>query len=83
MASAVWRQRVTIHAAKTHPSRLIEAALAGEEVVISCGSTPVVRLAPIVKQTFQTGLLAGQLGAGADFMAAMGEAELDLWEGGP
>ncbi len=75
-------QRVTIHAAKTHLSRLIEAALAGEDVVIARGSTPVVRLVPIAKQTFQVGLLAGQLGMGPDFLAPLDEAELDLWEGG-
>ena len=75
-------QRVTIHVAKTHLSRLIEAALAGEDVVISRGSTPVVRLVPVVKQTFQIGLLAGQLGIGPDFLAPLDEDELDLWEGG-
>ena len=75
-------QQVTIHAAKTHLSRLIEAALAGEDVVIARGSTPVVRLVPIVKQTFQIGLLAGQLGMGPDFLAPLDEDELDLWEGG-
>ena len=75
-------QRVTIHAAKTHLSRLIEAALAGEEVVISRGSTPVVRLVPITKRAFQVGLLAGQLGAGPDFLAPMDEADLAFWEGG-
>ena len=75
-------QRVTIHVAKTHLSRLIEAALAGEEVVISRGSTPVVRLVPVVKQTFQIGLLAGQLGIGPDFLAPLDEDELGLWESG-
>ena len=75
-------QRVTIHVAKTHLSRLIEAALAGEDVVISRGSTPVVRLVPITKQAFQVGLLAGQLGTGPDFLASLDEAELDAWEGG-
>ena len=75
-------QRVTIRAAKTHLSRLIEAALAGEEVVISRGSTPVVRLVPITKRTFQVGLLAGQLGTGPDFLAPMDEGDLALWEGG-
>ena len=75
-------QRVTIHVAKTHLSRLIEAALAGEEVVISRGSTPVVRLVPVVKQTFQIGLLAGQLGIGPDFLAPLDEDELGLWETG-
>ncbi len=75
-------QRVTIHAAKTHLSRLIEAALAGEDVVIARGSTPVVRLVPIAKQTFQIGLLAGQLDMAPDFLAPLDENELDLWEGG-
>ena len=75
-------QRVTIHAAKTHLSRLIEAALAGEDVVIARGSTPVVRLVPIAKQTFQIGLLAGQLGMGPDFLSPLDEDEFDLWEGG-
>ncbi len=75
-------QRVTIHAAKTHLSRLIEAALAGEDVVISRGSTPVVRLVPVTKQNFQIGLLAGQLGTCPDFLAPSDEDELHLWEGG-
>ena len=75
-------QRVTIRAAKTHLSRLIEAALAGEDVVISRGNTPVVRLVPITKRTFQIGPLAGQLGTGPDFLAPMGEADLALWEDG-
>ena len=74
-------QRVTIHAAKTHLSRLIEAALAGEDVVIARGSTPVVRLVPIAEQGFQIGLLAGRLGTSPDFLAPVDETELDLWEG--
>ncbi len=75
-------QRVTIHAAKTHLSRLIEAALAGEDVVIFRGSTPVVRLVPIAKQKFQIGLLAGQLGTIPDFLAPMDPVDLHDWEGG-
>lgn len=74
-------QRVTIHAAKTHLSRLIEAALAGEDVVISRGNTPVVRLVPVTKQPFQIGVLAGQLGTAPDFLAPIDDDELDLWEG--
>ncbi|MBX3169099.1 MAG: type II toxin-antitoxin system Phd/YefM family antitoxin [Candidatus Eremiobacteraeota bacterium] len=35
---------VTIHEAKTHLSRLIQEVLAGEEVIIARGRTPVVRL---------------------------------------
>jgi len=33
-----------VHAAKTHPSRLLEEVLLGEEVVIARGGRPVARL---------------------------------------
>jgi antitoxin (DNA-binding transcriptional repressor) of toxin-antitoxin stability system len=39
-------RQVTIHHAKTQLSRLIEAAMAGEEIVIAKGDTPMVRRAP-------------------------------------
>jgi antitoxin (DNA-binding transcriptional repressor) of toxin-antitoxin stability system len=42
--------RVTIHAATTTLSRLIERAHAGKEVVIARGDVPVARLAPILEQ---------------------------------
>ncbi len=74
---------VTIHAAKTNLSKLIEAALAGEEVVISRGDTPVARLVPITPQRFRIGLLRDELGGKApDFREAMSEEDLKLWEGG-
>ncbi len=75
-------QQVTIHAAKTHLSRLIEAVLNGEEVVIAKGSKPVVRLVPVQRRPFEVGLLAGQLGTIPDFLAPMDVSELDVWEGG-
>jgi prevent-host-death family protein len=75
--------KVTIHAAKTHLSKLIEAALAGEEVVIAKGDKPVVKLVPVEKQSFKLGLLADKLTEPApDFLEPMSEDELALWEGG-
>ncbi len=74
-------KQVTIHAAKTHLSKLIEAALDGEEIVIARGTKPVVRLVPIAAQPFKIGLLEGQLGRGPDFLEPMPDDELDLWEG--
>jgi prevent-host-death family protein len=75
--------QVTVHAAKTHLSKLIEAALAGEDVVIARGDKPVVRLVPIPQGRFRIGILEGEaLGAGPDFLAPLDEQELDLWEGG-
>jgi prevent-host-death family protein len=35
-----------VHAAKTHLSRLIEQAAAGEEIVIARAGKPVTRLVP-------------------------------------
>ncbi len=36
--------QVTIHEAKTHLSRLIRRALAGEEIIIARGKRPLVKL---------------------------------------
>ena len=62
-------RKVTIRVAKTHLSRLIEAALAGEEVVITKGDRPVVRLVPIPQGQFRFGVLPpSALGEGPDFL---------------
>lgn len=37
----------SIHAAKTHFSKLINRALAGEEIIVSKGKKPVVRIVPV------------------------------------
>ena len=73
--------QVTIHAAKTQLSKLIEAAVAGEDVVIAKGSHPMVRLVPIKAGQFKIGLLAGKLGKIPDFLEPMSEDDLTLWEG--
>ena len=75
-------RQVTIHAAKTNLSKLIEAALAGEEIVIAKGDKPVARLVPVTRGAFRLGLLKGQLGTGPDFFEPMEEDDLALWEGG-
>ena len=75
-------RQVTVHAAKTSLSKLIEAALAGEEVIIAKGKKPVVRLVAIPQNTFKIGLLKGQLtGPGPDFFEPFAEDDLALWEG--
>jgi len=75
--------KFTIHAAKTNLSKLIEAALAGEEVVIAKGDKPVVKLVPVEKPRFKLDLLAGRVtGPLPDFLEPMSEDELALWEGG-
>ena len=41
--------QVNIHEAKTHLSRLVERAAAGEEIIISKAGQPMARLGPIPK----------------------------------
>lgn len=74
--------QVTIHAAKTNLSKLIEAALRGEEVVIAKGSKPVVRLVPVTPRAFRIGILSEHLRAAPDFLEPLDANDLDLWEGG-
>ena len=39
---------VNIHEAKTHLSRLVERAAAGEEIVIAKAGVPIAKLGPVV-----------------------------------
>jgi antitoxin (DNA-binding transcriptional repressor) of toxin-antitoxin stability system len=74
--------KVTVHTAKTNLCKPIEAALAGEEVIIARGDKPVVRLVPIERSSFRLGGLEGQLGESPDFFEPMEEEDLRPWEGG-
>jgi antitoxin (DNA-binding transcriptional repressor) of toxin-antitoxin stability system len=73
---------IPVHEAKTQLSRLIEAALAGEEVVIARGRTPVVRLVPLPRSGVVFGVLRDRVPAGSapDFLEPMDEEDLALWE---
>lgn len=74
--------QVTVHVAKTHLSKLIEAALNGEDVVIARGRRPVARIVPIPQRLFTIGLLRGQVaGSGPDFFEPMSAEDLAVWEG--
>ncbi|MBO9726072.1 MAG: type II toxin-antitoxin system prevent-host-death family antitoxin [Novosphingobium sp.] len=74
--------QVTVHAAKTNLSKLIEAVLAGEEVIIAKGKQPVVKIVPILRSRFRIGVLKDQItGAGPDFFEPMADEDLALWEG--
>jgi prevent-host-death family protein len=52
----------SIRAAKADLSKLIDAALAGEEVVITKNGRPLVRLTPVGRRAFQIVILEGQIG---------------------
>lgn len=73
---------VKIHHAKTHLSRLIEKACAGEEVIIARGDEPLVRLEPLRTKKGQRkpGSLKGKLIVGREFFEPLPEEELKSWE---
>lgn len=73
---------VTVHAAKTHLSKLIQRACAGEDVVISRGKTPVVRLVPIrtAKPRRKFGAMRGRARTTKAFFASLPPEELQAWE---
>lgn len=72
---------VNVHDAKTHFSRLLERAHAGEEIVLSKAGKPYARLMPLEAPPPQRrpGRLKGQLDTA--FFDALDEEELALWEG--
>lgn len=75
---------VNIHAAKTHLSRLVEEAAAGEEIVIAKAGKAVARLVPLSERKAgkrRLGLLAGKLKIPADFDAPLRDETLDAFEG--
>ena len=64
---------INIHAAKTHLSGLVEAAAAGEEIVIAKAGKPMARLVALERPSFgrALGALKGRIHAADDFDAAL------------
>ena len=60
---------VNLHAAKTHLSRLVDEAAAGEDIVIAKAGRPMVRLVPASRTTVRTGFgtLKGKIRMADDF----------------
>ena len=78
-------QTVNIHAAKTHLSRLVDAAAAGEEILIARAGRPVARLVPLeatsTRSRRRLGQLAGRIATPPDFDAPLPDEVLDSFEG--
>ena len=68
---------VNMHEAKTHLSRLIQAAVDGEEVVIARGNVPLVRLEllPSAKRKRQVGFAKDQISLTDEFDAPIEDLE--------
>ncbi|HEX4195428.1 MAG TPA: type II toxin-antitoxin system Phd/YefM family antitoxin [Stellaceae bacterium] len=72
---------VTIHAAKTHLSRLLAEVEAGETIVIARDKTPVAQLVPIApKAERRFGAMRGKFAIGPEFFEPLPDDELDVWE---
>lgn len=72
---------VNVHEAKTHFSRLLELAHAGQEIILAKAGKPYARLVPLAQEPAhrQPGRLNGKVGDA--FFEPLPEQELDAWEG--
>jgi len=73
-------QIVNVHQAKTHLSRLLEQAHAGEEIILAKAGKPYARLMPLAPSPARRrpGRLRGRV---ADaFFEPLDPAELDHWD---
>ena len=80
-------KRVNMHEAKTHLSRLVEEAAAGQAFVICKAGKPMVRVTPLSQSgdldpvASRLGLLRGQVSVPEDFDRMGQEGIADLFEG--
>lgn len=80
-------RRVNMHEAKTHLSRLVEEAAAGEPFLICKAGRPMVRVTPLEAGDpasgphRRLGLLAGQCQVPDDFDLMAAAEMADLFEG--
>lgn len=75
-------RQVNIHEAKTHLSRLVEDAEAGEEIIIARAGKPVARLTGLVSATSRRplGLLKGKIAVPDDFDAPLPDDIINAFE---
>ena len=71
----------SVHEAKTHLSRLLRRAEAGEDVVITRSGLPVARLAPVYGSRRVFGRDRGRFEVPEDFDAPLDEDLLRSFEG--
>ena len=70
---------INVHEAKTHLSRLLDKARAGEEIIIGKAGKPYARLVPLESAKRQLGFMKGYVGD--SFFDPLPQDELDAWEG--
>ena len=73
---------VNVHQAKTHLSRLLDRAHAGEEIILAKAGKPYAVLGPLPPSDMgrRPGRLTGQT-VGPEILLPLPSDELDVWEG--
>jgi prevent-host-death family protein len=76
---------VNVHEAKTHFSRLVDQAAAGEEIIIAKAGKPVAKLVPLTtpydRPKRRLGALAGVAIIPAEFDSPLPDEVIDIFEG--
>lgn len=70
---------VSVRKAKTHFSQLLDAAIAGEEIIIVKAGTPCVRLASILTIPRKPGALKGKGHVSEAFFESLSDDEINRW----
>lgn len=73
---------VNVHEAKTNLSRLLEAAAAGEEIIIAKAGKPIAKLVPIEKPKREPGRLKGLIRWSDAFFDPLPDDVLEVMENG-
>jgi prevent-host-death family protein len=72
---------VSVHAAKTHLSRLLARVEAGEVITIVRGRTPIAKLVPVAPQAKREfGAMRGELSIGPEFFEPLPNDEVEGWD---
>ena len=72
---------ITVHAAKTHLSKLLERVERGEEIVIARRDTPIAKLVRITAAgSRKFGAMRGQARVDKDFFEPLPPSELEAFE---
>jgi prevent-host-death family protein len=71
---------INVHEAKTHFSQLLDAAMAGVEIIIAKAGMPCVRLVPILTSPRKPGALKGKGYVTDEFFEPLSEDEIGKWE---
>ena len=76
-------ETVNVHEAKTHFSRLLDRAQAGQEFVIAKAGRPVARLGPLARRgrKRRLGLLDGKFRIPDDFNQPLADEVIAAFEG--